>query len=67
MKFGNCEIITITEDNKTIYKPFINGQKLGHTFDNEEHAIIFTIAYNRLQEPNEARYAAKSIMKMLSK
>jgi len=48
-----------------MYRPIVNGKDLYHLFDDENKAIIFGIAYQKLKDVNKATYAADFIMKML--
>ena len=54
----------VSSDNKTTYKPYINFRDTHYSFDSLDQAIIYVIALKRLQDPNEAKYAANFFMKM---
>jgi len=61
----SSEFNTDFGEPQMMYRPIINGKDLCHLFTDENKAIIFGIAYQKLKDINKATYATDFIMKML--
>ena len=61
----SSEFNTDFGESQMMYRPIVNGKDLYHLFDNENEAIIFGIAYQKLKDTNKASHATSFIMKML--